>query len=136
MNGFALTNFLKNNKISFVVNIIAPSLIPDADSINYVEEYILNNVQIILQNKDYILYKFQCQQIDILKLIQNVNYSTNKQTLTAAVSPYKIISDINNLIDNAFDANYLDTTRKINFISSQNSTAIDIINYCLTCRSR
>lgn len=136
MNGFELTNFLKNNKISFIVNVIAPSLIPDAEPINYIGEYILNNVQIILQNKDYIIYKFQCQHIDILKLIQNVNYSTNKQTLTTAVSPYKIISDINNLIDNAFDSNYLDTTRKINFISSQNSTAIDIIDYCLTCRCR
>ena len=77
-----------------------------------------------MHKKDYNIYTLKCKHINVLKLIQNVNYSTNKQTLVGQVSPYKIIEDVNKSVQNSFDNRYVDTTRRIDFISSQNSSAI------------
>ena len=74
--------------------------------------------------QDYNVYQLTFAQIDILKLLQNVNYSTNKQTLTGQVSPYKIILDINKIIQYPFDTNFVETTKIIDFITSQNSNAL------------
>lgn len=135
-DGFEFSNFLRFNGLKFYVMIQAGRFSQDLEPIKYSGEYILVNFELKLQKKDYMLYQLTCSHADLLKLVQNVNYSTNKQTLTGQVSPYKIILDINNIIQNPFDSNYVETTRKIDFISSQNSSALEIINYCLKMRCR
>lgn len=94
-------------------------------------KFILSNTAIVSQTKDFIEYKFTCKQMNIINLLKNINYSTNKETLSGQESPYKIIMNINNKIQNLFDNQYIETSRKIHFISSQNSSALDIIDYCL-----
>ena len=131
---FDFSHFLRINGLKISLSIISERFTKDLSTIYYDDEYILSDFEITAHKKDYNIYTLKCKQIDFLKLIQNVNYSTNKQTLVGQVSPYKIIEDVNKIVQNSFDNRYVETTRRIDFISSQNSSAIEIINYCLKMR--
>lgn len=132
---FELSNFLRINGLKISLSFVCARFQKQLEPIYYNGDFILSDFEITSHKKQYNIYTLTCKHIDILKLLQNVNYSTNKQTLTGQVSPYKIIEDINKLIQNSFDNRYIDTTRRIDFITSQNSSAIEIINYCLKMRS-
>jgi hypothetical protein len=121
---FAFSKFLRKNGLKLYISIHAARLITGIEPIEYSCEFLLSDFKLEQHTKDYNIYLLFFEQIDILKLKQNVNYSTNKQTLTNQVSPYKIILDINNIIQNPFDSNFVETTRRIDFITSQNSSAL------------
>lgn len=134
-NNFNFSYFLRINGLKLHIMITAERFSKQLQPIDYVGEFILSDFEVKQKNKNFNIYSLFFKQIDILKLLQNVNYSTNKQTLSGQISPYKIISDINKIIQNSFDNKYVETTRRIDFISSQNSSALQIIKYCLKMRN-
>lgn len=135
-SAFIFSYFLRLNGLKLYLNLLASRFLKQLDKIEYSGEFILTDFELKVKEQDFSVYVLTFKQIDILKLLKNVNYSTNKETLTGQESPYKIIKDINGIIGNSFDQQYVDTTRRIDFISSQNSSALEIINYCLKMRSR
>ena len=67
--------------------------------------------------------------IQILRLLEHVNYSTNHDI--EGISPFQIIYDILGKINMEYVKLPYDTDQKIQFISGKNMEALDIIDYCL-----
>ena len=91
--------------------------------------FLINDIEIISQSKDFIMYKLHCVAESEINLIKNINYATNKDN--GPMSPYKIISDICNKSHILFDTRYVDTAAKIDFISSPKMCVKEMIDYCL-----
>jgi uncharacterized membrane protein YcaP (DUF421 family) len=58
--------------------------------------FIINNLKLIEQTREYLRYEIEATDINIQNLYKNVNYSNDKTQ--GKLSPYKIISDIMNKI--------------------------------------
>ena len=131
---FRLTNYLQHTNLILAVDIIQPILTKKEDqkeaySAKLNTSYVINNIKTIEKHEKEIIYEFFAEEIKVLDFIKNINYATNKKTI--GESPYKIIQNICNKADIVVDSEYSDTDIKINFITSQNMTVIDSIDYCL-----
>lgn len=131
--GFILTKFLKTTGLIMKVYIKSPQAgLTEAEKNKnpvFNGTFIINNVNIVSKQDETIIYEFIGELNNKTTLIKNYNYATNKET--GKVSPYKIITDILQASNYPFDSNYTDTSQKIDFITSQNMTIEDSINYCL-----
>lgn len=131
---FRFTKFLKYTNLMLNVDIRQPNLTKDSNhnepfDVKLNTMYVINNIKTLTIGKHEIIYEFFAEQLNVLNFIKNINYATNKKTI--GESPYKIIQDICNKADIVVDSEYSDTDIKINFITSQNMTVIDSIDYCL-----
>jgi hypothetical protein len=131
---FRFTKYLTYTNLMLWVDICQPNLTKDSNhnepynaELNTI--YVINNINTLTIGKHEIIYEFFAEQFNVLNFIKNINYATNKKTI--GESPYKIIQDICNKADIVVDSEYSDTDIKINFITSQNMTVIDSIDYCL-----
>lgn len=131
---FIVSKYVKFTGLALLVNIKQPIQSEELyEKDEYDGElntmYIINNLKTIHQDKDQITYEFFAEEFNVLNFIKNINYATNKKI--GDESPYKIIQAVCNKAEIVMDSDYVDTSLKINFITSQNMTVMDIIEYCL-----
>lgn len=131
---FRFTKYLTYTNLMLNVDIRQPNLTKDDNhnepyNVKLNTLYVINNIKTLTIGKHEIIYEFFAEEANVLNFIKNINYATNKKTI--GESPYKIIQDICNKADIVVDSEYSDTDIKINFITAQNMTVIDSIDYCL-----
>lgn len=126
---YSASKFLRANSTVLYVELVEPVQADKSEPTTLVKTFIVNNIRQDTQNREYISYEIEGQDLHMSDLIKNVNYSNDKTQ--GKLSPYKIISDIANRIGYTFDDEYVDTSKKIDLITSQTMNAMDIIDYCL-----
>lgn len=90
---------------------------------------IINDIKIISIDKQLVEFEVQCTHTNDIELSKNIIYSNNKEQ--GQISPYKVITDVVNQTDCYLDEDYVDTSQRIDFITSQSMTVKDVIKYCL-----
>lgn len=126
---YSASKFLRANSSVLYVELIEPMHIDAKESTKLIKTFIINNIKQNTQNREYIMYEIEGQDLHITDLIKNVNYSNDKTQ--GKLSPYNIIADIANRIGYIFDTYFVDTSKRIDLITSQTMNAMDIIDYCL-----
>lgn len=127
--GFTLSKYFRPNGMVLELIMIQPKKDFEEKSFELSCKFILNDMKILDQSRDTISYNFIGTHINSIQLIKNINYANNKEQ--GKISPYQIIFNLLNLLNYPANNNYIDTTKKIDFISSQSMTVKDMINYCL-----
>lgn len=127
---FQISDFLYRNNLILQLYLLSPQLIESQPPPETTIQFFINNIMLIDTNQTQLKYKLIGQHVNNISLSQNINYATNKKDGPA--SPYKIIQQIFKKIQYSFDAEYDDTTEKINYITYKNQTIKDIITYCLS----
>jgi hypothetical protein len=77
--GFTLSNVLENNQCIINIRITEPtSDLNEHCPLYYQGTFIVADIKILNQTKDYITYEIICEHINRLKLLSNVNYTNDK----------------------------------------------------------
>lgn len=127
--GFTLSQYFRPNGMILDITLVQPQKEFESESVQLPGKFIINDLKILSQTREIISYEFIGTHVNSTKLIKNINYANNKEQ--GKLSPYQIISNILTLINYPLVPDFVDTTQKIDFISSQSMSVKDMINYCL-----
>lgn len=135
--GYELSNIMSENNMKIYFNFSQPvghdnNQSGAGNTISLTANFFITSYELIEHNRQNCIWQFEGISIEYLNLLKTISYATNKQT--GPLSPYKIINDISLESNLPFDERYIDTERRIDFISSQSMTVRDIITYCLQMR--
>ncbi len=91
---------------------------------------LITNSKIVDFNPKYSVYELHCEHSIVNLLNRHINYATSKEL--SDISPYQIITNVLNKVGFEVDEDKIaKTTQQIQFITSQDLTVKDIIQYCL-----
>lgn len=127
--GYALLNNLNTNGTYVRLLMVEPKQTYNEEEITLDCSLIVNDIKIISINQQFATFEIYCTYVTDIELSKNIMYSNNKEQ--GKISPYTIIEDVVSQLNCEFDYNYVDTSQRIDFITSQNMTVKHIIDYCL-----
>lgn len=127
--GYELLNNLNTSGTFIKLKMIEPLQTYNTEQVELDITMIVNDIKILSIDQQLVKFEVQCTHVHDMELSKNIIYSNNKEQ--GQISPYKVISDVVNQTDCYLDEDYVDTSQRIDFITSQSMMVKDVIRYCL-----